>query len=121
MECQKVEEEHPYHSKGACLFICWECKKKIIDIRCFKCQKIVPEAYFKSPERKALYQAGDIIYTCIGCVIDTAGINQDDYDAEELKKVKGIWGAFGKDAQQAEINGKKFESVIKKEKETGKY
>lgn len=67
ISCQKVEDKHPNHSKGTCLFICWECEKKEVDIRCSKCQKVETEARFDDIEHKTLYLAGKIFYVCSEC------------------------------------------------------
>lgn len=67
IKCQKVEDKHRKHSKGKCLFICWECEKSKVDIKCSKCQKIDHEARFESIEHKALYLAGHICYVCGKC------------------------------------------------------
>lgn len=67
VSCQKVDDEHPKHSKRTCLFICWECEKKKVDIKCSECQKIDPEARFESIEHRLLYQAGRIFYICAKC------------------------------------------------------
>lgn len=93
-----------------------KCSEEV-DIKCFKCEKVVIGAYFKSLERKMLYQAGDIVYVCIKCAIEEGIINQNKY----VEEVRGIWVAIDKNAKQAEIKGKRFENVIKKEKETDKY
>ena len=74
MSCQKVEEEHPRNSKAKCLFTCWECIEKKVDIKCSKCQKIDPEARFESTEHKGLYQAGYINYVCSECDVERKNV-----------------------------------------------
>lgn len=65
--CKKVGDEHPNHSERKCLFICWECEEKKVDIKCSKCQKVDHEARFENAKHKLLYLAGHIFYVCAEC------------------------------------------------------
>jgi hypothetical protein len=62
-----------------------KCSERV-DIKCFKCQKVAIGAYFKSLERKALYQVGDIVYVCVKCAVEEGIINQNKY----VEEVRGI-------------------------------